>query len=212
MSPVWIWVGALVIYGVFSLWYNNWKGPLSTDEIGSYMARFEQMPGATPERLATARAFLESDDGGEFYMVNLIRLHPDPVAHPDSGEPSRARDILGVYTGYFMPELFKRAGHPAFAAPAAGGYVEHWGVEADPGWTFTGIIRYRSRRDMMALATDRRFEPAHAYKLAAIANTLAFPVAPTLVFVGPRVWLGLALGVVASLGHLALRAWGGAGS
>jgi hypothetical protein len=108
-----------------------------------------------------------------------------------------------------MPEVLKRGGHPAFAAPAAGDYVEHWGVEADPGWTFSGIIRYRSRRDMMILATDPRFDDAHAYKIAAIANTLAFPVAPTLVFIGPRVWIGLGLALLAALGHLALRAWGG---
>jgi hypothetical protein len=212
MSPVWVWAAALVIYGAFSLWYNNWRGPLSGQEIDAYMARFENLPDATPERLAVARAFLEADDGGEFYMVNLIRLHPDPVVHPDSGEPSRAQDVLGVYTGYFMPQLFKRAGHPAFAAPAAGGYVEHWGVEENPGWTFSGVIRYRSRRDMMILATDPRFENAHAYKIAAIANTLAFPAAPALIFIGPRVWIGLGLALLAALGHLAVRTWGGSGA
>ena len=211
MNPIWIWGVALGCYGLFTSWYHSWRGALEPAEIETHLERFSQFPDATPERLAVVRAFLEKDDGGEFFMLNLLRANPEPVAIGDE-PPAPAREVLRRYTGYFMPQLFKRAGHPAFAAPAAGGYVEHWGVEADPGWTFTGIIRYRSRRDMMILATDRRFEPAHAYKLAAIANTLAFPVAPTLVFVGPRVWLGLALGVVASLGHLALRAWGGAGS
>ncbi len=58
---------------------------------------------------------------------------------------------------------------------------------------------------MMELATDPAFAPAHAYKLAAIANTLAFPVAPAVQIFGPRVWLALLLALLATLGHLALR-------
>jgi hypothetical protein len=205
MSPLWIWAGALLAYGVFSLWYNNWRGPLTAGEIDAYM---ERMAAASedpdPERRATARAFLEADDGGEFFMLNLIRLHPEPVVDPDTGTPQPARDVLQRYTGYFMPALFRRAGHPAFLGPAAGRYVEHWGVEADPGWSFIGIVRYRSRRDMMELATNPAFAPAHAYKLAAMANTLAFPVAPAVQITGPRVWVALALALLAALAHLAL--------
>jgi hypothetical protein len=135
-------------------------------------------------------------------MVNLIRLHPNHVAMPGSGELQPARRVLAGYTNHFMPALFKRAGHPIFVGPAAGGYLEHWGVESNPGWTFAGIIRYRSRRDVMALATDPAFDPAHAYKIAAMANTLAFPVTPAMVFFGPRVWIALVLLLVAAVGHL----------
>jgi hypothetical protein len=103
-----------------------------------------------------------------------------------------------------MPALFKRAGHPIFVGPAAGGYLEHWGVEPNPGWTFAGIIRYRSRRDMIVLATDPAFDPAHAYKIAAMANTLAFPVTPAMTFFGPRVWMALVLLLLAALAHLML--------
>ena len=58
---------------------------------------------------------------------------------------------------------------------------------------------------MMELATDPAFEPAHAYKIAAMANTLAFPVAPAFMFFGPRVWVALVLALTAALGQLALR-------
>ena len=139
-------------------------------------------------------------------MLNLIRLHEGPVATPDSEEPKPARRVLERYTRYFMPALFRRAGHPVFLGPAAGGYVEHWGVEANPGWTFSGVIRYRSRRDMMELATNPAFDPAHAFKIAAIANTLAFPVAPGTLIVGSRVWVGLVLALLAALGLLVIRA------
>jgi hypothetical protein len=114
--------------------------------------------------------------------------------------------VLEGYTDHFMRALFLRAGHPAFAGPAAGRYLEHWEVAPDPGWSFTGIIRYRSRRDMAELATAAEFEPAHVFKRAAIANTFAFPVTPGVLFFGPRIWVALALALLAALGHLARNA------
>ena len=68
------------------------------------------------------------------------------------------------------------------------------------------MIRYRSRRDMMELATDPAFEPAHVFKVASMANTLAFPLRPAFVVLGPRVWVALLLALLAALGQLALRA------
>lgn len=203
MSAWWIWGAALVLYGAFSLWYDNWRGPLTKEEIEMYMGRVTQNSQIAPDRVAAVRRFLESDDGREFYMVNLIETHREPVEMPGTGEKKPAREVLNRYTSYFMGELFRRAGHPAFAGPAAGDNLEQWGVET-PAWTFSGVIRYRSRRDMIELATDPRFEPAHAYKIAAMASTYAFPVAPAPIFVGPRVWIGLGLALVAALGHLAV--------
>ena len=205
MSAWWIWGAAIAAYGAFSLWYNNWRGPLSQDEVAMYMARLEKNPQVAPERLDAVRRFLEQDDGREFYMMNVISTFPEPVEMPGTGEKKPAREVLEKYTSYFMGELFRRAGHPAFAGPAAGGVVEEWGIERNPSWTFAGVIRYRSRRDMAELASDPRFEPAHAYKIAAMAHTFAFPVRAGL-FVGPRVWVGLAVALAAALAQLGLRA------
>ena len=204
MAAWWIWGGALALYAAFRLWYDSWRGPLTKEEIETYMARAAKNSQIAPDRLATVRRFLETDDGREFYMLNLLSGHREPVADPVSGEKRPSADVMKGYTRHFMPALFRRAGHPAFAGRAAGGYVEHWGVEENPGWTFSGIIRYRSRRDMIELATDSRFEPAHAYKIAALAHTLAFPVAPAPIFVGPRVWVGLGLALAAALAHIAV--------
>lgn len=204
---LWPWLAALVLYAAFSAWYHSWRGALRPEEVELYVRRWQELPDPpTPELLASARRFLESDDGGEFFMLNLIRLQPGEVAVPGSDAAEPAQKLLRRYTGYFMPQVFRRAGHPAFIGPAAGRYLEHWGVEPDPGWTFAGIIRYRSRRDLMELATDPRFAPAHAYKLAAIAQTLAFPVAPARLFFGPAVWMALLLALAAALTQLALRA------
>lgn len=204
MRARWIWGGALLGYGLFALWYDGWRGPLEAHEIDVLIERARTQGHIEPDRLATVRAFLEADDGGEFFMLNLLRVQPEPVAVPGSDERRPAREVMEGYTKHFMPALFRRAGHPALIGRAAGGYVEHWGVEPDPGWSVAGVIRYRSRRDMMELATDPAFEPAHAFKIAALANTLAFPMSPAFVVAGPRIWVALLFALLAALAHLLL--------
>ena len=200
------WRCALVLYGVFELWYGNWSGPLSRKEIDDYMARIEAgSENLEPERRATVRRFLEADNGDEFFMANLVRFPSEPVTDPKTGEPRPAAQVLRGYTDRFMPALLRRAGHPVFVGRATGGYVEHWGVEPDPGWSMVGVIRYRSRRDMIELATaPAAFAQAHAFKIAAMSHTLAFPLAPGFSVLGPRVWLALLLGLLAALGQLSL--------
>ena len=177
MRPRWIWLTAAVAYGLFLAWYVSWSPPLRADEIDGYLARMEARAeaAASPERRAAVRAFLEADDGGEFFMVNLIRLHPGEVAIPGEAGTAPADAVLERYTGFFMPKLLRRAGHPSFYGRGAGGYVDAWNVAPDPGWSLAGVVRYRSRRDLMELATDPEFDPAHVYKVAAMAKTLTFP-------------------------------------
>lgn len=211
--PLWLWAAALVLYGLFSLWYLGWGAPLTDEEIDGYMGRLAALhSGADRERLAAVRRFLEADDGREFFMVNLVRLHSGPVAVPGAGRALPAHETLRRYTDHFMPALLRRAGHPAFFARSAGGYVEAWGVEPDPGWSFAGMIRYRSRRDMIELATDPDFAPAHAFKLAAIERTFAFPATPGFAVLGPRIWIALLLGLLAALGHALLVTLGARGN
>jgi len=202
-----IWAAALVVYGGFWLWYVGIPRPLTASEIDAHMATIakSKLP-VVPEQVATMRAFLEADDGAEFFMLNLVRLQPGPVTAPGSAEPRTAREVLDGYTNHFMPALFRRGGHPAYFGRAASGYLEHWGVEADPGWSFGAAIRYRSRRDMIELVTDPRFADAHAYKFAGIATTFAFPTTPGFVVVGPKIWVGLALALVAALAQIGIRA------
>lgn len=204
MRGIWLWLAALVAYGGFLLWYQPWGGPLGAHEIDAYLERLQDSSERPdPARLATLRAFLEGDDGGEFFMVNLIRMQPDPVEMPGSGEPVPAARAMERYTGHIMPALFRRAGHPAFLGRAAGGYVDQWAVAPDPGWSLAGVVRYRSRRDLMEIATDPAFGPSHAFKVAAISNTLAFPTTPELQL-GPRLLVALVLALLAALGHLTL--------
>ena len=211
MHPVWIWITALVAYGAFSSWYWNWRGPLSKSEIDTGIAALEHTANYDSEQLATLRTFLETDDGREFLMFNLLRLQPGPVTPPGGGPPQTAQEVVQRYSGPFMSALFRRAGHPAFLGRAVGGYVEQWGVEKNPGWTAGAAIRYRSRRDVLAMATMKEFEAIHAYKIAGLSNTLAFPIRPVIWVASPVVVAPLAFALLAALGHLALRTFGGGG-
>ena len=204
-SGIAIWVGALLVYAAFLAWYGGVRGPLQHEEIERYLAQLAQgSEEHPPEQVAELRRFLEADDGREFFMVNLLRMQPGEVVVPGSDRREPASAVMQRYSGPFLRALLQRAGHPAFVGPAVATYLEHWDVPPDPGWSFAGVIRYRSRRDMIELVVDPAFEPAHVNKLAALASTLAFPVAPARIWIGPRVWIGLSIGLLAALAHVAV--------
>lgn len=204
MSALWIWATAAALYALFRAWYDNWRGPLRGAEIDAFLAKLEGTPPAELTDLPTLRAFLEADDGREFVMLNLVRLHPGEIRHPTTGEATTARRLLRSYLGGFLPVLLRHGGHPVMHALKIGGYVDAWNVPPDPDWTLAGMVRYRSRRDMMQLATHPRFQDAHLYKTAAMPLTFSFPTAPAPgLFLGPRIWVALVLALAAALLHLA---------
>jgi hypothetical protein len=207
MTGLWIWASALVAYAAFRRWYDGPRRPLEPGEIDHLMAGLERVTTPDPQERARVRAFLEQDDGREFAMLNLVRLPPEPIPHPVTGVPTPAMRVLEEYTKHFIPALLRRAGHPAIAARKIGGYLDAWNVPPDPGWTLVGYMRYRSRRDMMELVVDPRFEQAHAFKMAATPVTFSFPTEPRiLLFVSPRIWVGLTIALLAALAHLAVLA------
>jgi hypothetical protein len=205
MQGLWIWLGAALLYAAFRAWYDNWRGPLRADEVEHLVAAMHGTPGAALNDLDVLRRFLEADDGREFYMLNLVKLAPGEVPHPKTGLPTRARTLLRAYIRPFLSLLIRSGGHPALQATKVGGYVDAWNVPPDPGWSFVGMMRYRSRRDLAELATDPRFAAAHPFKIAAMPVTASFPTAPSFVLLlGPRIWVALVLALAAALLQLAL--------
>jgi hypothetical protein len=68
-----------------------------------------------------------------------------------------------------------------------------------------GLVRYRSRRDVMEISTNPAFADAHPFKTAAMAKTIAIPVEPFIQLGSPR-WL--AAGALLTLGALLQLALG----
>lgn len=199
MTSFVVWIPALIAYGVFLAWYVNWRGPLQPSEIASLMDRIEAGASAQDGRndLGAFRQFLEADDGREFFMLNLVRVAPGEVKGPD-GKMRPARQVLENYTRHFLPALLMRGGHPALAARKVGPYFDAWGVAPDPGWSFIGYMRYRSRRDLAWLVADPRFSGAHDYKFAAMPQTFSFPTRPQIMtLAGPSVVAALCLALLA---------------
>jgi hypothetical protein len=210
MPTLWIWLAAAAIYLLFRAWYDGWRGPLRPEEIASFLERIEAAGLGDAEDAASLRRFMEEDDGREFVMLNLIRLSPEPLPHPETGEPTPAADLLRRYFGTFLPPLVRRAGHPLLQARKVGNYIDSWNVEPDPGWSFIAYVRYRSRRDLMEMLTMPGFSGAHAFKQAAMPNTFAFPTQPMVsLYAGPRLWIALVLALMAALAHLASLAIAG---
>ncbi len=200
----WVWPVAVVLYGAFRLWYDNLRGPLSPAEIDAFMAEAARVRVAGHTDPAVLRAFLEADDGKEFVMSNLVRVHPGEVPHPVTGAPTQGLALLQAYGRRFVLLLFRHGGHPMMAMRKVGGYVDSWNTPPDPGWHVVGAMRYRSRRDMMALALDPSLRDVHALKTASTAVTFSFPAQVLISFaLRPRVWLALVLALAAALVHLA---------
>jgi hypothetical protein len=201
----WIWGSAAALYLLFRLFYDNQRGPLTQAEVDHYMTQAEQAGADAVNDPAIVRAFLEADDGREFVMVNLVRVGPGEVAHPETGAPTTGQAMMQRYAKTFMPGLMKRGGHPAIVTRKIAGYVDAWHVPPDPGWNIVGFMRYRSRRDMIQMATDPRFKNIHKFKIAGTAETFSFPTQTVLrAFIGPRIWVGLVLALIAALLQIAL--------
>ena len=200
----WIWVVALALYFVFRLWYDNWRGPLSPQEVNDFMNQVSDLKMSEYSDPKDLRAFLQADDGKEFVMVNLVRVHTGELAHPHTGKPTKGIDLLREYGNSFVKVLVRHGGHPVLVMRKVGGYIDSWNTPPDPGWHVAGSMRYRSRRDMMQLALDPFVRDVHILKTAATATTFSFPSQVVLgLAIRPRVWVALVMTLGAALVHLA---------
>jgi len=184
-----VWLIPALLYAVFFFWYTSFGGPLTQEEVEHYVSAFEELEGADVERLARLRAFLESDTGNDFLMINAIHMKdmPDPVQGVEPGESSD--DVMAKYMEYMWPALFSRASHPVSFGPAVSNALDVVGIENARVWNRGALFRYRSRRDMMEITTNPGFAGRHDFKIAALEKTIAYPIEDGLPLTDPRVLL-----------------------
>jgi len=188
-----IWAIGALLYTLFLAWYGGWRAPLSKAEVDGFMQAVERIEVYNGNDLIKSRlrTFLEADDGKEFFMVNLLRYRPQPQSFDGMKPGETAREVMERYSSAFMPSILGRAGWMVSGGRAASPDLERWGVEPDGEWEVYGLIRYRSRRDLAETISDPAFNSVHPYKFAAIEATRAFPVAPAIVVLGPKLVVGL---------------------
>ena len=201
MKPSIPWIAAVLIYSLFFAWYTNLSGPLTPEEIERQLQRMEA-GGADRQQLALITRWMETDTGDDFVMVNLLDMNESPPELPATGPDAPASALLDHYMAYMYPELLKRASHPVFFGRAVSDALDISGIEGAEHWETGALMRYRSRRDMLEIAGDPRFNERHDYKLGALTKTIAFPVEPMLNPADPRLLLALFLTAAAALMHL----------
>lgn len=189
---LWLWLAGLGVYAAFFLWYTNLAGPMSEDEIAAVVQRLEA-GGGDPERIERLRRFMTEDTGTQFIMVNLLDAADAPPTLPATGPDADADALLGHYMEHMYPALLRRACHPVFAGWPIEQAMDLLNVSGVESWTRIALMRYRSRRDMIEIATDPAFGERHEYKLAALDKTIAVPVEPQIYLSDPRLLLGLVL-------------------
>ncbi len=197
MTPARIWLILAVIYVTFFSWYTSFGGPLTPDEIDTYLAELVRV-GQPPEAVEDIRAFLENDTGDDFVMLNIVDFRETPLVVEGSPPAADAQEMVDRYMEFMYPALIARACHPVMVGFAAHRAMDLMGLEVEDidVWDQAALMRYRSRRDLMDILSNPAFAGRHEFKVAAIEKTVAFPLDSWFQLGDPRLVLALLLLVV----------------
>ena len=196
----WMWLVLAILYTGFFSWYTSFGGPLSQEEMDHYYKMLEaRNSDGSPEQRARLRKFMEEDTGDDFVMINVIDMYEEPMQISGVSSSDTSEDVLDRYMEYMYPALFTRACHPILFGEAANQAMDLMNAPGMEQWTTGAAMRYRSRRDMLEIASNPAFAGAHDFKIAAMAKTIAFPIDPWFHLGDPRLLLALLLGLAGSL-------------
>jgi hypothetical protein len=116
--------------------------------------------------------------------------------------------LIGLYAAFF-------SGYTSFEGPLTDEEIAHYialaesrvpapppervansamdlmNAEGMEEWTRGAGMRYRSRRDMLEIATNPAFAGSHEFKIADMGKTIAFPIDPWIQLGDPRLVLVL---------------------
>ena len=179
------WLIISVIYVAFFSWYTNLGGELSAEEIEFFLAQVEKNAEVnnhpfSKDRYNRLKNFMEEDTGKQFIMVNNIDINENPGFVEGAKEGDTADDLLNRYMEYMTPALLKRASHPIFMGYVVNSSMDVFGIDNAETWDRAALMRYKSRRAMMEIATNPVFFGKHDFKIEALEKTIAYPVEPLL--------------------------------
>ena len=198
MNRFYFWFTAALLYVFFVVWYTNFDGPMQEDEIAEVLKQ-ARASGRSVQSLKTLEDFMRTDTGNDFIMVNLLDMNESPPDLPATGPGADPMQLINHYMEHMYPAQFERASHPIFFGRAVADAMDISGVEGANHWDQGALFRYRSRRDIIAIATNPAFNERHDYKMAALTKTIAFPVEPVLNPGDARIVFGLLLFSIFSL-------------
>lgn len=177
-----------LLYALFFFWYGGSSVPLTPEEADTIIDEIEKNAKARsgtqfdPALIDSFRVLTRNDDGREFYMLNLMRLrqkavYPDGYDYDD--DPQAAADR---YAAAVIPELLIRGSLPILIGNYSSAFIP---AHPASDWDQIGIVRYRSRRDMLEMAREMSLRGGGEHKWASLEETIVFPIKPVfdLVFV-----------------------------
>jgi hypothetical protein len=167
------------IYVIFFVWYTNFNKPLTELEVENYIESLKQSSN-NEESINVIKKFLSDDDGKQFIMVNLLGYSKNPPLLEKTKGAKNGKELVDYYTSFMFKEMFTRASHPVIFGSVVGPSIEVIGMQNARSWDEVGLIRYRSRRDMMEIIINPEFQNRHAYKIGGLERTIASPIQPSI--------------------------------
>ena len=205
----WLILGA--VYIGFFFWYTDMGGKLSQEEIQIFIKKHEQNiinDGVSTDseefqlRIDLLKRFMEEDNGKQFIMVNNIEMNKNPGDVVGANPGESADQLMSRYMEHMWPNLLKRASHPIFVGYAIWKSMDLVGIEGAETWDQAALMRYKSRRAFMEIVTHPDMRGRHAFKIAALQKTIAFPVEPIGYYSDLRVILGMLILIIGLLFQL----------
>jgi hypothetical protein len=193
-----LWLLTALLYAIFVLWYTDFGGPLSNEEVDDFVEVMTDN-GVPADRVNYYAQFLRNDTGRQFLMVNNLDMNEHPPAVAGAPENADANTLMGLYMEHMIPELLKRACHPVLMGPAVYSAIDITGIEGAGQWTDAALFRYRSRRSLMEIISNPDILGPHHFKLAALNKTIAYPIETSFYLGDPRLLLGLIVLAVTAL-------------
>ena len=198
-----LWLVPTALYLVFFSWYTDFGGPLTDEEVDSFVEIMQARDG-NPQTIARIEGFLRNDSGRQFLMLNALDMNDNPPDVEGAAPGESADQLMARYMEHMIPELLKRASHPVIFGDAAYTALDLVGIEGAEQWTGGAFFRYRSRRSFMEIVLNPAIIDKHAYKLAALDKTIAYPIETTIYLSDLRLLVGLILLSITALLDIAL--------
>lgn len=193
-----LWLSTILVYAAFVVWYTDFGGPLSEREVDDFVATLTER-GGNPETVAYLEKFLREDTGRQFLMINALDMNENPPDVAGAAPGESADQLMARYMEHMFRELLIRACHPVIIGDAVYSVIDILGIEGAERWTGAAVFRYRSRRSFMEVIVNPDTRGRHAFKLAALDKTIAYPIETSLYLGDLRLLLGLALLAITTL-------------
>lgn len=206
-GPRWVAALLLLVYLAFLGWYDGRGAALTPVEIDGYISRIRSIAntaGVTPDEilLGELKQLAASDDGKEFFMLNLINYHQQAQYPAGSALSGTGLEADARYNRAIVLYLLKHGGHPVFLGTPMGRFIDQVG---DVHWQRVALVRYRSRRDLLNMVIDLAAKPIAIHKWASIEKTQVFPVSSFFNLIQLRGLVAVVLVLIGLAIHLLLR-------